>query len=432
MVGILPWTSLADEQTWQKFLARVDELPQPQINSTFANTTMALKAERSWRLMGQRFTLDGLMFQNLIYDKVGSDDNKREFPSGLDVMAVMGSDAALDAQKAAGEDKYDNYLSQVEKLEKYIKAQKPAEWLDTFYSGWLYAFLPQVQPKGGAYPPMTRTFAWQNRETNTALGSWAELKHDTSLYAKMPEFMGGGGPPSSPAAPGYVEANPNVFYRLAYITLALKDGLELRGYPPSMNDYAGSGGELTYTELWTGLGKLSQQFTGLGDIAVKELRGEELTDADRYLIIEPLGMLEDHVAFAKSAGQDMELPPVPVIAAVSGAQNDVLEVGVGYVDRIFVVVPINGKLQIAQGGVFTYYEFKQPRSNRLTDEDWRIKLEGSVPKLLPYTETYMKPGGKAVDALAYRIGDVYKMTEAGANPPLNVRRQTVKERSGVI
>ncbi len=54
------------------------------------------------------------------------------------------------------------------------------------------------------------------------------------------------------------------------------------------------------------------------------------------------------------------------------------------------------------------------------------KLEGSVPKLLPYTETYIKPGGKAVDALAYRIGDVYKMTEAGANPPLNVRSKPSK------
>jgi hypothetical protein len=238
--------------------------------------------------------------------------------------------------------------------------------------------------------------------------------------------MGGGGPPSSPPAPGYVEANPNVFYRLAYVSQAIMDGLELRGYIPSEPDYAGSGGDLSFYDLWRGMGTLANQFTELGDIAAKELRGENLTEDDRYRIISPLGALEDHVDFAKRSGQDMKLPPVPVIAAVSGAQNDVLEVGVGNVDRIYVAVTINGQLQIAQGGVFSYYEFKQARSNRLTDEEWRKKLVGNAPKLLPYTESFLLPSGKAVDALAFRVGDIYIINEKGATPPLNLRSKPTK------
>ena len=49
-----------------------------------------------------------------------------------------------------------------------------------------------------------------------------------------------------------------------------------------------------------------------------------------------------------------------------------MEAAVGYLNRIYVVVPLGDKLQIAQGGVFTYYEFLQPRNDRLTDEAWRI------------------------------------------------------------
>ena len=73
------------------------------------------------------------------------------------------------------------------------------------------------------------TEAWAYKDLNSALGSWAELKHDTALYTKMPESAGGGGPPSSGPAPGYIEANPEVFYRLAYVAETIAAGLTERG-----------------------------------------------------------------------------------------------------------------------------------------------------------------------------------------------------------
>jgi hypothetical protein len=422
---------LMDETKWQIFLSSVDSLPSPRINSTFVNSTKALNAERSWRFMGQRFTIDGMILQNMIYDKVGTDEIKREFPSGLDVMAVLGSDAALQAQEAAGETKYANYTSQIEFLRETTLNQPPFEWLDSFYSLWLYAFFPQVKPKSASYPPLMNTIPWQNREITSALGSWAELKHDTALYAKMPEFMGGGGPPASPAPPGYVEPNPNVFYRLSFAAKAIHSGLEQRDFTLELPEFTGSGGDLTLYDLWQGMGQLSETFEKLGDIAAKELRSESLSVEEYELIQSPLGVIEDHVEFAKKTGQDMEMPPVPVIAAISGAGNEVLQVGVGNVDRIYVVVPIDGKLAIAQGGVFSYYEFKQPRSNRLTDEDWIEKISLDPPTLLIYTKNYILPGGKPVDALAFRVGDVYIITEKGGSPPLNMRAAPSKTASVV-
>jgi len=413
--------SLADDQNWQAFLSRVDALPRPKINSTFINTTIALNKERSWRLMGQRFTLDAMIFQNLIFDKVGTEAKKREFPSGLDVAAAFGSTAALEAQKKAGETGYENYPIQMEKLQNLLKNQPQKEWLSTFYSGWLYAFIPQLQTKGDAFPPLMTTSAWQNRELNSMLGSWAELKHDTALYTKMPEMMGGGGPPGSPSAPGYVEPNPNVFFRLAYIAGAIKEGLERRGYAQENQNWTESGNNLSFSDLWGGMGDLSEQFLHLGDIAVKELQGQKLTGDDFDVIQSPLGKVESKALYAQRTGQDAKQEPVPVIASVSGAGNSLLEAGVGKLDRLFVVVPINGKLQIAQGGVFTYYEFKQPRTNRLTDEEWRSRVNSNSPKLPAYTENYLLAGGKTKDILAFRIGDVYLITEKGGKPPLNLR-----------
>jgi hypothetical protein len=55
--------------------------------------------------------------------------------------------------------------------------------------------------------------------------------------------------------------------------------------------------------------------------------------------------------------------------------DEVLEIGTGFFDRIYVIVPNDvGDFLVAQGGVYSYYEFAQPTSDRLTDEAWRQML----------------------------------------------------------
>jgi hypothetical protein len=60
-----------------------------------------------------------------------------------------------------------------------------------------------------------------------------------------------------------------------------------------------------------------------------------------------------------------------------------LEEGVGYPLEIFVIVNNDGYTRLSRGAVFSYYEFSQPISNRLTDEEWRNMLEGENPPELP-------------------------------------------------
>jgi hypothetical protein len=317
-------SALVDDTRWQEFLARVDGLPAPQINSTFATSTQVLESSRDWRLMGQRFTLDGMILQNMVFDKVGTQDKPRKLPSGLDVMAAFGSPAALAALEQAGETGYANYMTQLEKMQSAVLAQPEEEWLARFSTGWLYALISQVSIKGGAYayPPFMRTPAWQAKELNSALGSWAELKHDTVLYTKMPEFMGGGGPPSSGPAPAYIEPNPDVFYRLGYIAQNLAEGLMVRGYDRSKASDMENGILPVDRQIWS-MRSLGERFTKLGDIAVLELQGQAPDVSARELITGCLGMLEC---------DEETLPdpkPVPVVAAVAGAENERTRSGCG-------------------------------------------------------------------------------------------------------
>jgi len=57
------------------------------------------------------------------------------------------------------------------------------------------------------------------------------------------------------------------------------------------------------------------------------------------------------------------------------AESNVLEEGVGYVDLIITACPApEGSIFLAAGPVLSYYEFKHPMSDRLTDEAWRQLL----------------------------------------------------------
>ena len=53
-----------------------------------------------------------------------------------------------------------------------------------------------------------------------------------------------------------------------------------------------------------------------------------------------------------------------------------MEEGVGYVNLILVAYNVpDGRIIVGAGPVFSYYEFKHPMDDRLTDEKWKEMLE---------------------------------------------------------
>jgi len=68
---------------------------------------------------------------------------------------------------------------------------------------------------------------WNTKSTQTFLGSWTELKHDTLLYAKQSYAeMGAGGPEGEiqPQPKGYVEPNIEFFDRMIALVKTIDSG----------------------------------------------------------------------------------------------------------------------------------------------------------------------------------------------------------------
>jgi hypothetical protein len=83
--------------------------------------------------------------------------------------------------------------------------------------------------------------------------------------------------------------------------------------------------------------------------------------------------------------------PAAIVADVATSIESglVLEEGIGKILEIYVIVPVKGKLKITKGGVFSYYEFTWPMSDRLTDKRWRELLYSSDAPKLPSWTTFI-------------------------------------------
>jgi hypothetical protein len=384
---------MADESSLETFIEEAERLPPPRIlGLVISEADDEVEVTKGFRFMGQRFVPDAYVFRQLIWRNVGTSANPRQLPKGLDVMAAMGSERAYAILTGLGEVEYDKYPEQMAKMQEWMGSLTQEEWTETLYNGWLYTLQPLLDPPGEGYPQFMQSEAWLDKQLNTSLGSWAELKHDTILYAKQAYAeMGGGGynPPLPKDAVGYVEPVPEFYARLSALATMTREGLQSRGLL----------GEKDANSLERII-RLSDAFQVMAE---KELRGEPLTQDEARLIryyggeLEHLVMASGDVPDEDPAAMPMmeEDPQAAVIADVATAPDyirdgvpdpTVLEVGVGRVDEIYAVVPAANEdgttfLQVAKGGVFSYYEFPWPAEDRLTDEKWREMLdEGTVPE----------------------------------------------------
>ena len=392
-----------------KFTSFVDEtkiLEPPQINSMpiFQASIQADREKeiKGFRFMGQRFTIDASIFQRLVYREVGDKTKScqafkpeetgclsgaRCLPKGLDIPATLGSNEAKNILNGMGETQYACYSENMSKMNDYVSGLDTEIWTQNLYWGWLYQLRPLLDVKQNGYPMFMQNIAWARKDINTFLGSWSELKHDTILYAKQVYAELGAGGPEEKDDRGYVEPNPYVYARLASLLKMTNEGLEIRGLlTPSMKD---------------NLSKMEQLAMSLKTISEKELNNEKLTDEEYELIRSYGGQLEhfwlevnkDEPAFKESSNQRdyLDENPAAIVADVATDPNgQVLEEGTGKISEIYVVVPIDGKLRIAKGGVYSYYEFTWPMSDRLTDKKWREMLNASpAPKLPTWTSAFV-------------------------------------------
>ena len=369
--------AMGDTLLVDRFVVAAEALRDPLIISTSVDDTAEdpEASTKGFRFMGQRFVPDSYMFQQLVYDKVGTRSVPRLFPRGLDVMAVLGSAEAFGLlDEVYGETAYLDYRSQMGRLQNRFGEMTAEAWAQNLYWNWLYCLLPLLEPRGEGYPAFMRGVAWSHKSLNTALGSWAELRHDTILYAKQSYTVRlTSADPPDPFLRGYVEPSPDVFGRLASLAALMRDGLSQR--------------ELLLDEFAGKLADFQDLCLALKAIAEKELVGIDRTDAEYALIWDIGSRLEGLVTFSEAVSEEVSSTSDEDMAVIADVHTDpnteqVLEVGVGRPMALYVVVDDGRNVRVMAGGVFSYQEFRQPMGDRLTDETWQDMLDrGDSPGL---------------------------------------------------
>ena len=377
------------EETIGKLKAKLAEYMPPEIYGGTGGVILLppftpeqadeiLEVTKGFRFMGQRFVPDSYIFQNLVPPNVirplGPErpftwvmtavGPARGFPRGLDVMALLGSKRALELLDELKDSNYANYSTHFNLLKEEFDGLSEVEWNKNLYWSWLFALKPLLKEFGGGYPTFMQTQAWQDKELTIALASWAELRHDTILYAKQSYTAELLGAPVEKPVVGYVEPVPEFYNRLLALTRMTTNGLDEMNVLDSSAKH-----RLENLEI------ILERLVALSE---KELRNEELSQDD-YDFIKNFGdELNDVIAEV-----DEKAKKTTIVADVhtEGNTKQVLEEGIGYVNLIVVAYKVpDGRILIGAGPVMSYYEFKQPMSDRLTDEAWREMLESNPPE----------------------------------------------------
>ncbi len=373
-------TLIGNDALWQTFQSVCKQLPAPAINSVpvYADDSDEEKeaAQKGFRFMGQRFSIDESCFTQLTARSV----TDRILPDALDFPAALGSDTAYSILQQQGATNYPNYDTQMTKLRDTIQNAPESSWTASLYSAWIYTLKPMIEEKNDSYPPFMRSDAWKRKELLSFEGSYAELKHDTILYSKqMMGEMGGGEIPEFDDR-GYVEAEPVVFSRLKALVSSTATGLAGYGMISDQN--------------MQNMNLLADISGKLEVIAQKELNGELPSDEEFDLIRTFGGQLEhfwEEVMDAEYPEESFHSPqehPAPIIADIATDPNGIcLEVGTGKPFEMEVIVEVDGVLKIASGPVFSFYQFGYPMNDRLTDSKWRQMIGAEVNSI---TNSYEK------------------------------------------
>jgi hypothetical protein len=335
-----------------------------------------LPLARSFAMFGQRYVIDSHVFSNVVFDRVQHGSVQRLMPSTLDVAyAALGNDAAL--PMLVPELTQYHYAPDLEAMHVLVEAHDAGYWHQDLYTGWLSALRtlsPRADAPDAGLPAVARTEPWSRRILQTQLASWAELRHDTVLYAK--QSYTGGNACEFPDA--YVEPYPAFFDA---ITAWAQHGREV-----TAGLEGASGAEGYFAELET-------ITTMLGDMARAERSGTPFTDAqlafvnDAVFIQTVCGSIPyatgwySHLYYGASGAVEVD----PTIVDVHTQPTDevgnpvgrILTVGTGLPRAaIFTFETCTGPRAYV-GLVSSYFERITENFERPTDQEWAAELASS-------------------------------------------------------
>lgn len=341
-----------------------------------ANVVKTLPLNRSFALFGQRYVVDSHVFSEAVYDRV----EDRMMASPLDAaFAALGNDHALALHPEL--DMYPELPGALGRMRVLIDAHDENFWDANFYNLWLSALRALSKPDDPTtLPALHQTELWGRRLLNTQLGSWAELRHDTLLYAKQSYTT----IPGCEFPDAYVDPYPAFYTALLKYAQSGSRLVELATDPDlarAMSDYFST---------------LARAATVLGDMAERQLRGEPYTDEQLAFINDAVRIDKESVLCAtidvpngwyadlffqreKSIKFDPTIADVHTQPAEKGGVivGKVLHVGTGYPRLMVATVDTCNGPRAYAGVVYAYHEHITRDFERLTDEQWASRIAQS-------------------------------------------------------
>lgn len=329
----------------------------------------------------QRAVVDNTWLQNLVDTRPQS---QRPVVSGVDLMALLGNSLA-ERLTITNEDnlKWDEFKEKYEETKAMVDARTDKEEKANIYRTWLWVLKAFNNEYGEGYPDFMKSEKWQYKDLNTALASWAQLKHDTILYAK--EFgaeMGGYDPVE---VKHYVEPNVNLYRRVKYLVGLTMDADEKYSL-------------LNETQR-DRLKDFDNMLEFLIKVSLEELKDETTSDEDNERLSVIGGEMENIFMAFNDGGGDFEIAPrdrdtanvadIQMIGSnvVNKPASSFLEVGSGRFSTMYVIYRLDDKYYIGRGPVMNYYEFYS--DHRLDNNEFKEMLpvydmDGEKDKVEPF------------------------------------------------
>ncbi len=345
-------------------------------DDVLSSTTDDLKeSTRGFRFMGQRFTPDAFIFTELTK---GQEKGPKlpSMPTALMVMAAFGdktSDPLLEQWITANAlDSRDAIHEKLSGLKNKFAGLSDDMWTQNIYWGWIRTLKTLFQDSSqlSGYPGFMQQDAWRLKNTNAALGSWTELKHDTLLYAKQAYAeMGGGGdePPTTPPVPmGYVEPNMEFWDRLLALSKMTTQGMSDLGLLDQDMQYRND--------------QFNDSVTFFRSLALQEIENKKIAEDDfERLRLEP-GKLSSVLTplAGETATEDQARSALIADVQTDVPEKKILYEATGIPDSVFVAVKDVNGTRLTRGLVYSYYEFAGPLAKRYTDEIWKRAVYGNA------------------------------------------------------
>jgi len=348
---------------------------------------------KGFRFMGQRFTPDAFIFSSLTQGDEAADSETGQklpsLPTALMVSTLMGDEnskellSAWTQKNASSSDKI--LENKMQTLQTYFNKTTEDQWTQNIYWSWLYTIKSLFKNTNiSGYPMFMKNSDWKSKQTQSFLGSWTELKHDTLLYAKQSYAeLGAGGDEQDPNAvvKGYVEPNIEFFDRLIALVNMTTSGLEKFGLIPE-NLKSRNGIFLEYLEFFK-------------KIAVAELQNETISEDDfeklrisAYSLDQILQTPDSQVQLESNARSAVIADVHTDVCNRDGTtgkctgNGQILYEADGIPNYIYVAVKDANGTRLTKGLVYSYYEFTDSFSKRLTDQIWQNWNYSSIIKLL--------------------------------------------------